>query len=124
MTVRVLRTGVGVEGLLDGGTVLMLRDTLGEAACADFLEDACFRMTEELAGLETPLSAGAAELVRERAGAVAALAGQVGLPLLARAAEALADCAGRGDRVAMRATGARLLRVGEESLFALARLLE
>lgn len=56
--------------------------------------------------------------LRKNARSLAAIADQVGMHLLARVAQDVIGCVDSGDAVALGAVLARLVRVGERSLFA------
>ena len=101
---------------LDTGQLRALHARLGQSGAEDLvcraLEDIALRLSH--AG-HCYREARPGEL-RKTAQGIGAAAEQIGLHLLARVAADVAACIGTGDRTALGATLARLLRVGERSL--------
>ncbi|HEU0223481.1 MAG TPA: Hpt domain-containing protein [Paracoccaceae bacterium] len=124
MEVTVLRHEAREQALMDGDMVRVLRRTIGTVESSELVEDAAFQLCERLSRLEALIARGDLEGVHRLAHSMVGVSGQVGLMRLASVARDLMLCAMRGDRVAVRAVGARLTRLGEESLFALARFVD
>jgi hypothetical protein len=83
-------------------------------------EDLVCRTLEELAArlthVERCYRRGRPDEMCKTARGLCAVADQLGMVLLGRVAQDVINCAGTGDAVALAATLARLLRVGERSL--------
>ncbi len=76
-----------------------------------------FHLTDRLGMLRVALGEGRDADAQAIAARLAGLSEQVGLADFARVARDLDACLARGDRIATGAVSARLLRLGEESLF-------
>ncbi|QDL91981.1 Hpt domain-containing protein [Paroceanicella profunda] len=124
MTVDVLRLDAREESLLDGDMIRVLRATLGHDMSQELMEDASFQLAERLSRLEQLVADHDLPGLHRLAHGLTGLAGQVGLMQLSSVSRALADCARRGDHVAVPAVAARLVRLGEESLFSLAGFID
>ncbi len=121
MTGKVFRLSSREEGLLDSDMIRVLRHTLGHDQCEELIEDASFQITERLSRLEIALDCADYDTVHRLAHGLVGLSGQVGLMLVSAVARDLARVARARDATAARAVGGRLLRLGEDSLFSLAR---
>jgi hypothetical protein len=102
---------------LDVSRIIVLRQSLGDRRCREVVEEVVFHLTDRLGLLETSLETGNTADSLAIALRLASLSEQVGLADFARVARDLGDCLSAGDRIATAAVGARLLRLGEESLF-------
>jgi hypothetical protein len=102
---------------LDTSRILVLRQSLGDQRCREVVEEVVFHLTDRLGQLKTALAAGDAAEAQVLASRLASLSEQVGLADFARVARDLGACLAAGDRIATGAVGARLVRLGEESLF-------
>ena len=102
---------------LDTGRIVVLRQSLGDQRCREVVSEVVFHLTDRLGLLGAALDAGDAAEARTLASRLASLSEQVGLRDFARVARDLDLCLSAGDRVATAAVGARLVRLGEESLF-------
>ena len=114
-------------------TVLAVRETarvdsdqlryLGTQLGPTVAEDVICRAVDELAtriGLaERCLSAQAHQDLRRHARSLIAIADQIGMEGVAHVARDVVHCVDEGDRIALAATVARLLRMGESSINAL-----
>lgn len=102
---------------LDIGQLDQLVEQLGDAGAEDIL---C-RATEELAlrlrGCETLYQRRDAAALRKQARSQIAIADQIGLSSFAQCARHVVQSLDQNDPVALAATLARLMRVGEQSLF-------
>jgi hypothetical protein len=102
---------------LDTSRILVLRQSLGDQRCREVVEEVVFHLTDRLGQLKSALAAGDAAEAQVLASRLASLSEQVGLADFARVARDLGACLAAGDRIATGAVGARLVRLGEESLF-------
>ena len=91
---------------------------VGPDACREIVEDAMLMVTERLISIDHSLRRKDLPRAERLAADVAASAARVGMNSVAAQAEALRDCAARGDEVAACAVGARLMATGEASLMA------
>lgn len=105
------------DAVLDTTRILVLRQSLGDQRCREIIEEVVFHLTDRLNLLDSALSGGNSAEARALAMRLAGLSEQVGLADFARVSRDLAHCLHRDDRVATAAVAARLLRLGEESLF-------
>lgn len=121
MSGKVHRLGATETALLDSDMIRVLRQTLGTEQTRELIEDAAFQLTERLSRIEEMIEREEFEALHRLAHGITGLAGQIGLAQLAAVARDLSTVAHDGNRVAARAVAARLLRLGEDSLFSLAR---
>ena len=98
-------------------TRLRLRD--GESKTRDFIDQMIFKTTDGLCQIENALNAGKTDTALELAKELIQDSASAGMICINDVAYDLTDCITSGDDVASKAVLARLLRVGEESLFAL-----
>lgn len=105
------------EAELDTSRIIVLRQSLGDRRCREVVEEVVFHLTDRLGMLRVALSEGRDADAQAIAARLAGLSEQVGLADFARVARDLDACLARGDRIATGAVSARLLRLGEESLF-------
>jgi hypothetical protein len=102
---------------LDTSRILLLRQSLGDKRCREVVEEVVFHLSDRLGLLQVALSAEEAAEAQVLALRLASLSEQVGLRDFARVARDLGACLAAGDRTATAAVGARLMRLGEDSLF-------
>ena len=102
---------------LDTSRIVVLRQSLGDRRCREVVEEVVFHLTDRLGMLRVALAAGNEAEVQAIALRLASLSEQVGLADFARVARDLENCLAAGDRIASGAVSARLLRLGEDSLF-------
>ena len=103
--------------MLDRSRIEVLRQSLGAERCREVVEEVVIHLTDRLSRLENALAKGdAAEAVR-LATRLASLSEQVGLADFARVSRDLGACLDAGDAIATAAVAARLVRLGEDSLF-------
>jgi hypothetical protein len=105
------------DAALDTSRILVLRQSLGDERCREVVSEVVFHLTDRLGLLQAALDRGDAAEAQVQASRLASLSEQVGLADFARVARDLAACLGAGDATAVAAVAARLLRLGEESLF-------
>jgi len=102
---------------LDTSRIVVLRQSLGDQRCREVVEEVVFHLTDRLGMLRVALDAGNVAEAQVIASRLASLSEQVGLADFARVARDLCACLLADDRIATGAVGARLLRLGEDSLF-------
>ncbi|GAB4303392.1 MAG: hypothetical protein Kow0058_17420 [Roseovarius sp.] len=93
---------------------LVLR--MGHAAAEDLVRRALHELSDRLIEVEELLRRDQLARMGKCARSLGAIAEQLGMRALARVARDVAACAAAGDRVAIAATVARLMRLGEGSL--------
>ncbi|GIX12764.1 MAG: hypothetical protein KatS3mg118_0723 [Paracoccaceae bacterium] len=121
MTATVVRLKERDRELIDDEVFGVLRRTLGDSAAEDVIEDTAFLLVERLSRMEQLVHGGSLSEIDRLARSIADLAGRVGLRTMQRIAGDVSCCARRADVVALRAVVARMIRIGEDSLFCLAR---
>ena len=99
------------------GRILVLRQSLGDQRCREIVSEVVFHLTDRLGLLAQAMAAGDAAEALVLASRLASLSEQVGLSDFARVARDLGGCLAAGDPVATAAVEARLMRLGEDSLF-------
>lgn len=105
------------DAALDTTRILVLRQSLGDQRCREIVSEVVFHLTDRLGLLSQALAAGNAAEAQVLTSRLASLSEQVGLSDFARVARDLAACLSSGDEVATAAVEARLMRLGEDSLF-------
>ncbi len=102
---------------LDTSRIIVLRQSLGDQRCREVVEEVVFHLTDRLGTLRVALDTGDRAAAQAITARLASLSEQVGLADFARVSRDLGACLAADDRIAMGAVGARLLRLGEDSLF-------
>jgi hypothetical protein len=105
------------NAMLDTSRIMVLRQSLGDQRCREVVEEVVFHLTDRLGLLQTALTKGDAAEAQVLASRLACLSEQVGLADFARIARDLCACLEARDRVATASVGARLGRLGEDSIF-------
>jgi hypothetical protein len=105
------------DAVLDQRRIAVLRQSLGPKRCREVVEEVVFHLTERLTLLEKAVSAGDVAEAGRLAARLASLSEQVGLSDFARVARDLCICLDARDETATAAVAARLIRIGEDSLF-------
>lgn len=104
---------------VDTRRVAGIVNELGETSARNVIELALEQLAAKLTAVDQALDQGDLAQAAADADRVARLAWQIGLLSLAGVAMDLGSCADRGDRVALAAVQARLMRVGNRSLTAI-----
>ena len=104
---------------IDTAVVLEMKRVLGERRCRTMIDGAVFEITESLCEVERLVGAQNYSEIEERACRIIELSTQVGLVCMADVAADLLDCVENRNDVALAAVTHRLIRHGEEGLFAL-----
>lgn len=101
---------------VDPDALLRLELALGPHRSREILSDACFEIIDRLNRFDIAAETDDPETARKLARAIAAIAEEIGLPDLGKAARIAATCQGSDDVVARIATAQRLVRTAESSL--------
>ena len=104
---------------IDTAVVQEMKRVLGERRCRSVVDAAVFEITETLCAIERGGFAHDRDDMGNRIARLIELATQVGLVCMADVAADLLDCIEAGDAVAFSAVTGRLIRLGEDGLFAL-----
>jgi hypothetical protein len=103
---------------VDCRMISMLRVTMGEDECRELVDEVSFEVIDRLSRIEKAVAARDFDKVKQLALGIVAFASRIGLQEVVVAAHNLSSCADTGDQTALSAVGARLMRVGEKSLYA------
>jgi hypothetical protein len=117
MGVEVIPLTAHESAVVDTRRIVVLRQSLGPQRCREVVEEVVFHLTERLTLLEKALRDGDAAEAFRLSARLASLSEQVGLADFARVARDLCGCLDGGDPNATAAVAARLVRLGEDSLF-------
>ena len=117
MSAELYQIATREDAVLDTGRIVVLRQSLGDQRCREVVSEVVFHLTDRLGLLQAALDEGDATEAQTLASRLASLSEQVGLRDFARVARDLDACLAAGDAVATASVGARLVRLGEESLF-------
>jgi hypothetical protein len=117
MGAEVYRIASHEDAVLDTTRIMILRQSLGDQRCREVIEEVVFHLSDRLGLLQTALAESNGTEAQVLAARLASLSEQVGLADFARVARDLSTCLRREDAIATAAVGARLVRLGEESLF-------
>lgn len=102
---------------IDTARILVLRQSLGDQRCREVIEEVVYHLSDRLTQLEAAIEAGSDAEVVAHASRLASLSEQLGLVVFARVARDLCHCVEAGDPIASSAVAARLLRLGDDSIF-------
>lgn len=102
---------------LDKTRIMVLRQALGDERCREVVEEVVFHLSDRLSLLQIALRNGNVAEAQMLASRLASLSEQVGLADFARVARDLGGCLEARNEHATAAVAARLIRLGEESLF-------
>lgn len=104
---------------IDTAVVQEMKRVLGERRSRTVVDGIVFEITETLCGIENQVNLRQWEGLEDRICRLVELSIQVGLVCMADVATDLLDCLEANNEVAIAAVTCRLIRHGEESLFAL-----
>lgn len=105
------------DAALDTSRILVLRQSLGDQRCREVVEEVVFHLSDRLSLLQGALAVGDTAEAQVLASRLASLSEQVGLAVFARVSRDLCACLAAGDPVSVASVEARLVRLGEDSLF-------
>jgi hypothetical protein len=117
MAAQVIRLAAREDAVLDKQRIAVLRQSLGPRRCREVVEEVVFHLTDRLTRLERALTEGDRAEAARLTGRLGSLSEQVGLADFARVARDLGHCLAGDDENATAAVAARLIRLGEDSLF-------
>jgi hypothetical protein len=117
MGAELFRIAAHEDAELDMNRLMVLRQSLGDQRCREVVEEVVFHLTDRLGQLQSALDSGNVAEARILATRLASLSEQVGLADFARVARDLDACLGAADATATASVAARLMRLGEDSLF-------
>ena len=117
MTAEILAPDFGSEPRIQYEAMELLLQNLGPKASRDVIERAVFEISGRMSNLQKALSEGELGHVRTIALRLTAISRQIGLVEFSDVATDLVQCIGRNDITATYAVAARLIRLGESSLF-------
>ncbi len=114
---QVFTLAAAETALVDAESIRVLRHSLGNDKCEEILEDSLFQIADRLSLLENSLkSQDLPEVYRYCLGLVGT-AEQIGMVGVSYVARDLMNCVKIGNMTAIHAVAARLIRIGEDSLF-------
>jgi hypothetical protein len=117
MTAEILAPDFGSEPRIQYEAMELLLQNLGPKASRDVIERAVFEISGRMSNLQEALSEGELGHIRTIALRLTAISRQIGLVEFSDVATGLVQCIGRNDITATYAVAARLIRLGESSLF-------
>ena len=124
MTAFVYEIASHEPAALDTARLNVLRQSLGDQRCREVIEEVVFHVADRLALLNQALDADDWIEIERLATRMASLSEQVGLSDFARVSRDLCAVIAVMDPVAMAAVSARLIRLGEDSLYSVMRYAE
>lgn len=119
---QVIRITAQESALVDTTAVMGLQQSLGTLRCQEMVEDAIYQITTRLAKLERAVRADDFETATDAARTLIGLTTRIGLLRMSVVASDLCEVLALRDETAIGAVTARLVRLGEDSLFTLVRL--
>lgn len=104
---------------IDTVAVQALKQKLGEKRCRSVVDSVIFEITDMLCHVERRVAERSLSDLPQKLDHLRSMCGQVGLVCMIDIASDLKECIERDDRIAAAAVTARLIRVGEDSLYSL-----
>lgn len=102
---------------VDCRMISMLRVSMGDDECRELVDEVSFEVIDRLSRIERAVTSGDINQIKELALGIVSFASRIGLQEVVVAAHNLSRCADSGDPIALSAVGARLVRIGEKSLY-------
>lgn len=102
---------------VDCRMISMLRVSMGDDECRELVDEVSFEVIDRLSRIERAVASGNVDQIKELALGIVNFASRIGLQEVVVAAHNLSRCADYGDATALSAVGARLVRIGEKSLY-------
>jgi hypothetical protein len=121
---QVYRLAAAEAALVDMESVRVLRRSLGDEKCDEILQDSVFQIADRLSRLEKAVKAEDLPEIYRHCLALVGTAEQVGMVGVSFVARDLMNCVCVGNLTAIHAVAARLIRIGEDSLFSARDLTE
>lgn len=122
MQENVIRITAQDSALVDTTAVMGLQQSVGTLRCQEMVEDAIYQITERLAKLERAVREGDHDQALDAARVLIGLTTRIGLLRMSVVSSDLCEVLAENDTAAIAAVTARLVRLGEDSLFTLVRL--
>lgn len=116
---NILSFNTSETSAIDTDPIQTLKRELGEKRCRAVVDGMIFEITDLLCKIERLVSRSEFDEVEDALDQVTQISGDLGLVCLTDVASDLRECVSRGDQVATMAVSARLIRLGEDSLFSL-----
>lgn len=104
---------------IDTAAVQTLKQKLGEKRCRSVVDTVIFEITDRLCHVERAVAERKFKGLGDELDRLRDLSGQVGLVCMTDITSDLKDCITRREEIAASAVTARLIRVGEDSLYSL-----
>ena len=104
---------------IDTDPIQTLKRELGEKRCRSLVDGMIFEITDILCRIEKQIGQDNSDGIVELLDLLFELTGKIGLVCLTDVIVDLKECIDAGDIVAVNAVAARLIRLGEDSLFSL-----
>jgi hypothetical protein len=114
---QVYRLAAVEAALVDSDSVQALRQSLGDEKCEQLLQESLFQIADRLSLVEIALKSRDLPEIYRLCLNLVGTAEQVGMVGVAYVARELMNCCMAGNMTAIQAVAARLIRVGEDSLF-------
>lgn len=114
---QVYRLAAVETALVDGELFRVLRQSLGEIKCDEILEESVFQIADRLSRLEKSLQSEDLPEIYRHCLSLVGTAEQIGMVGVSYVARDLMNCVKIGNVTAIHAVAARLIRIGEDSLF-------
>ena len=121
---QVLHLHTHEEVFVDAEALNELRSALGDRRSSEVVEEATVHMIDRLGRLDKAVRQNKFAEVARHAQGLAVLGTQIGLCDFVDTARNLAECALADDVIATNAVAARLMRLGEKSLFTALRIID
>jgi hypothetical protein len=114
---QVYRLAAVETALVDMESVRVLRRSLGDEKCDRIVEDSVFQIADRLSRVEKAVRAGDLQELYRLCLSLVGTAEQVGMVGISYVARDLMNCTRVANETAIHAVAARLIRIGEDSLF-------
>ena len=102
---------------VDCRMISMLRVSMGDDECRELVDEVSFEVIDRLSRIERAVASGDTDEIKNLALGIVSYASRIGLQEVVVAAHNLSKCADSDDTTALCAVGARLIRIGEKSLY-------
>ena len=119
---QVIRITAQDTALVDTSAVNGLQQSLGTLRCQEMVEDTIYQITERLSKLERAVREDEYEAAGVAVDVLVELTAKIGLGRMSVVASDLSHLLTNRETVAISAVTARLVRLGEDSLFTLVRM--
>ncbi|WP_316013769.1 hypothetical protein [Roseobacter sp. HKCCA0434] len=110
------------RALVDTSAVARLEQRVGTRRCQELVEETIYEITDKLAKMERAVKAERFDDARDLARGLIGACTRIGLIRMSLVATDLTEVIALDDRPAIGAIAARLVRLGEDSLFTLVRI--